>query len=383
MLRSVKNQWKRIPTHLRYAIGLFAFSRAILTAIGGVTQLFFRHHPGDFPLDFIQRLSLEEIWHQWDSLWYVSLAREGYTFSYPFDPSQYSSVGFFPLYSILMRGVAFITHNYAIAGLVVSAICLFVAVHFLYKLVRLDFDEKTSLRAVLFLFIFPTSFYLSGVLAESLFLALTLMAFYFARKGRWFWTGVIGGLVVLTKSFGIILLLPLFLIYFKEKKYRLIDIESDILFLSIIPSALIGFCLYGYALTGDALAYFHIQSGAWHHSMGDPFQVISNGITLDNPHDYINAVFILISLSFLVFLYKTKKISRIYSLYGIILPLFNPMTGGLVGTLRYMTFNIPLYLGLAVTTEKETNREITLMSMCLLQGALMVFWSIGTFWFMA
>jgi len=55
-------------------------------------------------------------WAGWDSAWYLSIAQRGYWF----DPSGPSSVAFFPLFPLLVRGMAVLTRNYVVAGLLVE-----------------------------------------------------------------------------------------------------------------------------------------------------------------------------------------------------------------------------------------------------------------------
>jgi Gpi18-like mannosyltransferase len=59
----------------------------------------------------------------------------------------------------------------------------------------MDFDETLVSRAITYLLIFPTTFFFSGVYSESLFLALTVAAFYYARTNRWLLACVLAALV--------------------------------------------------------------------------------------------------------------------------------------------------------------------------------------------
>ena len=60
------------------------------------------------------------------------------------------------------------------------------------------------------------SFFFSAVYTESLFLALSAGCFYLARRERWVWAGVLGGLAAATRSIGVLLVVPLAVLYLQE-----------------------------------------------------------------------------------------------------------------------------------------------------------------------
>ncbi len=54
----------------------------------------------------------------------------------------------------------------------------------------------------------PMGVFFSAIYTESLFLALSVGLFWFARRGQWAWVGVTGAAAVATRSTGIVLILP-------------------------------------------------------------------------------------------------------------------------------------------------------------------------------
>ena len=60
---------------------------------------------------------------------------------------------------------------------------------------------------------FPTAWVFSAVYTESLFLALSAGAIYAGRLGRWRWAGALGALAAATRSTGVLLAVPLALLY--------------------------------------------------------------------------------------------------------------------------------------------------------------------------
>ena len=126
------------------------------------------------------------------------------------------------------------------------------------RLIRLDFKKEIARITVILLLVFPTSFYFASFYTESLFFALAVWSFYFARKGNWVYSGLLGALATATRLVGIALIPGLIVeawIQWKKNKNSLNT--GTILGLILIP---IGIFIYMYYLkvkTGDPLEFFH------------------------------------------------------------------------------------------------------------------------------
>ena len=100
-----------------------------------------------------------------------------------------------------------------IAAYLVSLAALLGALVLLYRLTALELGRRAAGPAVLLLCVFPASLFLGAPYSESLFLLCSLGAFYAARTGRWAWAGAAPRGASATRSAGLLLLLPLVLIY--------------------------------------------------------------------------------------------------------------------------------------------------------------------------
>ena len=159
--------------------------------------------------------SLFNPWAHWDGVWYIKIATSGYA-------DGDGSTAFFPLFPMLLRYVGVLLDgNLLITGIVISLLCYAGCVWLLYRLVRRDFDDALASRAVIYLAIGPLSFFLQAVYTESLFLLLSLACFVFAREGRWRLAGVMGLLATLTRSTGVLLLIPLAYYYYERRGWKL------------------------------------------------------------------------------------------------------------------------------------------------------------------
>jgi hypothetical protein len=89
-------------------------------------------------------------------------------------------------------------------------------------------------------------------------LAAIVWSMYFARKGNWLMSGVIGGFSTLTRVVGIAILPSLFMenIYSKNN-FKKAEINRSVLFLFLVPIGLSIYMYYLWVMTGDPLNFLH------------------------------------------------------------------------------------------------------------------------------
>lgn len=205
----------------------------------------------------------------WDSGWYFDIASRGYYFN----PNGQSSIAFFPLYPMLMRVVAwpFGGGDKAIwvAGFVVSSTAFALALLTIHRLTQHVFgDREVARRAVIYLAIFPFSFFFTSIYAESVFLLTSALAVSRAYDGRWWRAGMWGALATLTRPNGILIGLPLALLALGGQPAGRV-LARRFTALLLIPVALAGYCGYVYTLSGDPLGWLSAQAH-WGYSLGHP-----------------------------------------------------------------------------------------------------------------
>ncbi|MEA2247554.1 MAG: hypothetical protein QOH46_2083 [Solirubrobacteraceae bacterium] len=200
---------------------------------------------------------------RWDSVWYLAIANDGYP---PDDPRR---AAFFPLYPLLVRGASVIVGEPIVAGVLVSLACFAAALVLLHRLTALELGAPAARMAVWALALFPGAVFFSMVYSEALFLALSVGAVYAARTGRWAWAGAAGALAASTRSAGVVLLVPLALLWLwppggATRRLR------DGAWLALVPAGLIAFCVALALGGGDALAPMHAQD-TWFRTFAGPF----------------------------------------------------------------------------------------------------------------
>ena len=208
---------------------------------------------------------------RWDTFFYYSIATRGYDWN----PAlfTYQNVVFFPLYPLLMRSLgALIGGHPMVAGVIVSFSAFAAALVVLYRLALLELGDEYAWRVILLIAVFPYALFFSAVYTESLFLLLTVTAFYAMRRGRLVAAAVCGLLAGLARPNGFWLSLPLACLVFlpagRSQPGAGADLNDD----EKIPGALLAACapVVGAAIFsaylrirfGDPLAWVHGQS-AW------------------------------------------------------------------------------------------------------------------------
>lgn len=158
--------------------------------IYGIVRPFLKNDP--FSVHFVNP------WFGWDTISYLGIAILGYR------PD--ASIAFMPLYPVLIRFSApFFGWNHLLAALVLSTLFCILALVLLYELLTEMYPRGVARDAVIMFLTFPTAFFLLAGYTESLFIALVLAFWIFARRRRWLWAGLFAALATLTRLQGVIL----------------------------------------------------------------------------------------------------------------------------------------------------------------------------------
>jgi len=195
---------------------------------------------------------------RWDALHLHAIATGGY----PSAPG--AQWAFFPGFPLLSRAAG----GGWVAGALLSTACLLLALVALHRLTALDLGERVARRTVWLTALFPASLFGSAYYSEGLFLALTVGCVLAARRDRWAAAGVLGGAAALTRSTGVLLLLPLAALAWRRRAR-----PAQAAWLALVPAGLGAFLLYAGVRTGDALAPWHAQR-TWGRAFHGPLSAI-------------------------------------------------------------------------------------------------------------
>ena len=309
---------------------------------------------------------------RWDSVWYLGIAHDGYDGG--------ADTAFFPLYPLLVRTLVLPNPSEGallVSAYVVSLACFAGALWLLQRLVELELGSAVARATVWLVALFPAALFFGAPYSESLFLLVSVGAFYAARTGRWAWAATLAAAATATRSAGIVLLVPLFLLWLDSQPRR----GRELAWLALAPAGLGAYMLHLGIAHGDALAFVDAQE-AWFREFAGPFVGIWDGTTAawdglrqlasgsretvyfepagDDPFRVaaINLLLFL-SLAFAVVAVVGvfQRLPRAYGAYALValaLPLSYPVgPQPLMSLPRFLAVLFPLFIWLAVVSEER------------------------------
>ncbi|HEV8310974.1 MAG TPA: mannosyltransferase family protein [Methylomirabilota bacterium] len=198
-------------------------------------------------------------WVRWDSWWYLNVVERGYWF----DPTGKSNVAFFPLFPLTIKALTAVTGNQVVAGLLIANLAAVGGVIAFWVWVRDQAGPVAAERAVLWLLVFPFSFFFHSIYAESLFFLLATLAFIAAGRKRWPLAGLWGGLAAATRPMGV-LLFPAFAWPLYRRWRAGHDVEmKDVLGVCLVPAGLAAYAVYLWLAFGNPLAFWDAHANGW------------------------------------------------------------------------------------------------------------------------
>lgn len=211
-------------------------------------------------------------WERFDALWFLRIADTGYV-------DGDGSAVFYPGFPLAVRLFSTILGDHPLAGgLVVSHLATFGSLVLLYFLTAAEWGERVARRSVLYLAIFPTSFFLLAPYSESLFLFLVLLALWAARRGRWELAGIGGMGASATRNIGVLLVLPLLteaVHRFRERRDGS-ELARGLVWSLLAAGGAVAYLVFWHQLSGDPLAPVRQQAN-WQRELTFPLETLLLG----------------------------------------------------------------------------------------------------------
>jgi hypothetical protein len=321
----------------------------------------------------------------WDGGWYFTIASAGYHYT----PGVQSPIAFFPLYPLLVRTVAWPLGSSPEAilasGIAISSASFAAALVLLHRLtVQLTGSANTARRAVMYLAVFPFSFYFTRFYSESLFLLLTVSAVTLALRSRWLSAGMVGALAAATRPNGIVIALPLLFLACTDRPQAAVLVRR-LGALSLASLGPLAYSAYVFRLTGDPLMWLNAQEqwgySLWHaptqhlvtvatavEQMGLYRYLLQGG---DAPYELLYAI---VAVGALALVPRVASVCgaglAAYVLASILIPLSG---NSLVGTGRYVSVLFPLFIALATLKSRRLHEFMLVVSSLLLAVLLVLF----------
>ena len=141
---------------------------------------------------------------RWDAAHYIRLIEEGYQ-GYT-ENGRHLFLVFFPGYVWAARLLRLVIPSTALAGTALSCLCYGGACCYLYRLAGEAYNGRVARDALLYMSLFPFSFFSGLVMTEGLFLLATTGACWYAWRGKWLAFGLFGALAALTRMTGLLVI---------------------------------------------------------------------------------------------------------------------------------------------------------------------------------
>lgn len=208
-----------------------------------------------------------------DALWFLRIATSGYRVGD-------GSAAFFPLYPLLVRVVTAIVGGHPLlASLVVSNGAFLLALVVLYDLTARELSERVARTTIVYVAVFPTSFFFLAPYSESTFLLLSVATFWFARRDRWALAALAGVLAALTRSIGIVLAPALVVMAFERSRRGGGSLWGRVAAGASVLLGPLAYLAWWAVARGDALAPLDAQA-SWQRELSFPLTTLARAIRL-------------------------------------------------------------------------------------------------------
>jgi hypothetical protein len=206
----------------------------------------------------------------WDGGWYTRIVEGGY------DETK-STAAFWPLYPLLVALVREITRTSPeTAGVIVSHLALLGALLMLHRLVRDRHGEEIATRSIWLLALSPVAFFFSAFYTEALFLFVSVSAIWLARTSRWAWAALALGLATLTRSTGLLVLIPVGLALVRQwRETGRVPWRPGVQ-VAAGAAGPIAFAAHLDRIWGEPLLMFRVQE-RWDRQFAPPWESLWNG----------------------------------------------------------------------------------------------------------
>lgn len=324
----------------------------------------------------------------WDGTNYVRIASGGY--GSHMENGKYTMLAFFPLQPWVARILNVIFHNIRVSLLMTSTLTYCGGCVVLYKLTALDYSRETARKTVIYLSLFPFSFFFGSMMAESMLFLTMVLSLYFIRQHKWLFAGICGAFAAMSRIVGILVIISAaveFIEHYeiinqlKAKKIREVFslIIRNGLQLLLMFFGIAVYLLLNYYYTKNPFTFLDYQKSVWGHTscyFGVGIKNIISGLNTGDMTQKISIFIpftaILIGTAILL-IYGVRRNRTMYSALALIyMVVITSVTFVPSGT-RYTTCAIPLFMLLADFSERHKKADTVIAALfSLLQGMYLI-----------
>jgi hypothetical protein len=204
----------------------------------------------------------------WDGKWYLLTSENWYYHHVIRHAGSYTTLGFMPLYPMMMWLLAHLLGNFG-AGLLISMVSGGIATVLIGQLAQQWWGEQAGRRAIAFWCFFPGTIVFSMVYSEGVTLALISAALLLLQRKRWLWAGVCAGFatavapaaLAAVPMCGVAALMEIY-----RRGWRDRDAWRSLIAPILAPAGAVGFAIFLWNWTGSPLADYTAQHIEWSES---------------------------------------------------------------------------------------------------------------------
>lgn len=235
-----------------YATGVAVFVAARLVTLVAVALADLHTHHG-----LVHELS------RWDGEWFLRAAGHGWPSAITYVDGHVagSTIAFFPLFPLLLRGLHDLTGlSGAVVGLVVSALSGLAATVGVGALTRSYADDDSARRATILFALSPGAYVFSLIYNEGLVVLLCVTALWALSARRWWVAGAAGAISTALSPVGLVLVAPAAWVALSELRRRRVGALGALV---ATPLGFAAWTGYLWAHTGTPRAWSLTERGGW------------------------------------------------------------------------------------------------------------------------
>ncbi|WP_456787288.1 hypothetical protein [Cellulomonas sp. P5_C5] len=354
---------------LRWPVVAGAFV-AVSVALSTLLALTTIYRSGPRPAPFLQGPGWLDGWYQGDAAWYWSIASTGYHYV---DGVQ-SSIAFFPVYPLGVRGLGGVLGDVQLAGSLLGVLAGLAAALLFARWVWQRLPRRSAILAIALLLVYPYSFFLYGAMyADSLFLLCAISAFLLLERRWYLAAGLVGALATAGRPVGIAVAAGLVIrtlemlaesrrasatdaveaprtaVGWRDLVSAVRDVRLRHLGVLTAVLGIVAWCVYLGLEFGHPLAWIEVESApGWNQGVGPRtwFKIIYAGTLIKGPWD----VAAILTLQAIAVLCAVLLLRRVWRLFGwgylafaavvLLIPLIG--TKDFMGTGRYVLVAFPV-----------------------------------------
>jgi len=282
-----------------WPVAVYCASRLLLLAVASATAVV-THHP------------LAQDAFLFDGRWYLRLAEHGY----PAAPLHAkSTLGFFPLYPLVVRAVAWVCAvPVPQAALVISVAGGLAAAVLVQRLATAWWGEQAARRAVLVFCLFPGAIVFSMAYSECLTIPLAVGCLLALRSQRWLTAGLLAGLATAVEPVALVLIpvcIAATAAQLRSLGWRDPAARCSAVAPLLAPLGIGGLAVFLWIWTGTPFAAYLAQHYGWHqqsqplallalpvarHLLSQPAQLVPRIFTWNIWNGVLGGVFLVFSI---------------------------------------------------------------------------------------